>query len=67
MDVFIIQEFRKKGLSKLLLAEVVAHPQLQRWGLGTADTHGLYERFGFRNLSNPEMLMEINLGDRFLF
>ena len=62
MDLFIIEEYRKKGLSKLLLTEIMAHPQLQnlqRWGLGTADAHGLYEQFGFKKLSKPEILMEI--------
>ncbi len=32
---------------------------LRRWSLGTLDAHGLYERFGFRKVTNPERLMEI--------
>jgi GNAT superfamily N-acetyltransferase len=62
LDLFIIEEYRKKGLSKLLMEEIMSHPNLQglqRWGLGTNDAHTLYQKFGFRNLSKPELLMEI--------
>lgn len=62
MDLFILEEYRKKGLSKLLMGEILAHPELQglqRWGLATEDAHGLYEKYGFRVLSKPEMMMEL--------
>ena len=62
MDLFILEEYRGKGLSKLLMTEIMAHPDLQglqRWGLGTNDAHGLYEKFGFRKISKPEIMMEI--------
>lgn len=61
MDLFILEEHRNKGLSKLLMTEIMNHPDLQglqRWGLGTNDAHGLYEKFGFRPLAKPEMIME---------
>ncbi|HEY9487764.1 MAG TPA: GNAT family N-acetyltransferase [Chryseosolibacter sp.] len=61
MDVFILEEHRKKGLSKLLMTAIMEHPDLQgleRWGLGTKDAHGLYEQFGFRRLKTPETKME---------
>jgi len=61
MDLFILEDFRKKGLSKLLMQEIIHHPDLQglqRWGLGTKDAHGLYEQFGFSKLSDPETMME---------
>ena len=61
MDVFILEEHRKKGLSKLLMAAIMQHPDLQgleRWGLGTKDAHGLYEQFGFKRLKTPETKME---------
>lgn len=61
MDVFILEEYRKEGLGKLLMAEIMAHPELQslqRWGLGTRDAHGLYKKFGFTSLSKPEIMME---------
>lgn len=49
-DVFIIEEFRGKGLSKWLMEVIQLHPELQglrRWMLGTRDAHGLYEQFGW--------------------
>jgi hypothetical protein len=32
---------------------------LKRWGLGTKDAHGLYEKYGFKPLSRPEIMMEL--------
>jgi GNAT superfamily N-acetyltransferase len=60
-DVFIVPEYRGQGLGKWLIECVVSHPCLQglrRWILGTADAHGLYERFGFARLNAPERFME---------
>ena len=60
-DVFILPEYRGKGLAKWLMECVVSHPDLQglrRWFLGTRDAHGLYERFGFTPLKRPEVFME---------
>jgi GNAT superfamily N-acetyltransferase len=60
-DVFVLESHRGRGLSKRLMAAVVAHPQLQhlrRWLLATSDAHGLYEQFGFRPLAIPARFME---------
>ncbi len=49
-DVFIIEIFRARGLSKWLIEVIQSHPELQglrRWMLGTRDAHGLYEQFGW--------------------
>lgn len=49
-DVFILEPFRGQGLSKWLMACILAHPDLQglrRWMLNTRDAHTLYGRFGF--------------------
>lgn len=49
-DVFILEDYRKKGLSKWLMETIQSHPELQglrRWLLGTRDAHGLYEQFGW--------------------
>lgn len=46
-DVFILNEFRNLGLSKLLMETIMNHPQLQglrRWILLTADAHELYKK-----------------------
>jgi nitroimidazol reductase NimA-like FMN-containing flavoprotein (pyridoxamine 5'-phosphate oxidase superfamily)/GNAT superfamily N-acetyltransferase len=50
-DVFVLAPERRKGLGKWLVEQVLAHPALARvdkWLLGTADAHALYEPFGFR-------------------
>ena len=61
-DVFILNEYRGKQLSKWLMFEIMHHPQLQgfrRWMLATRDAHGLYEQFGFTPLANPERIMQV--------
>jgi len=60
-DVFIVNDFRGKGLSKWLIENIVNLVELQglrRWMLATRDAHGLYEQFGFTLLSNPEIIMQ---------
>lgn len=60
-DVFILEEYRGRGLSKWLMQVIVDHPELQglrRWVLATQDAHGLYEQFGFGPLKFPERWME---------
>jgi len=60
-DLFVLPEHRGKGLSRRLMEAIMAHPELQdfrRWMLATSDAHGLYEKFGFRPLAAPEVLME---------
>jgi GNAT superfamily N-acetyltransferase len=60
-DVFVLPEFRGRGLSKWLMTCITSHPELQglrRWTLATADAHGLYEQFGFTALKNPANFME---------
>ena len=61
-DVFIIEEFRGRGLSKWLMESILEHPDLQglrRWVLATRDAHGLYEQFGFHSLCFPDRWMEL--------
>jgi GNAT superfamily N-acetyltransferase len=59
-DVFILDGYRGKGLSKMLMKEIMGHPSLQglrRWMLATRDAHGLYTQFGFSPLDKPERIM----------
>lgn len=62
LDVFVLEEYRGKGLGKLLMINIMSHTELykvRRWGLATRDAHKLYERFGFSQLANPENMMEL--------
>ena len=64
MDVFILKDYRGNGYGKQLMRAIMTHDKLQnlqRWGLGTNDAHGLYEQFGFKPLSKPQNMMEIKM------
>jgi len=61
-DVFILEEYRGLGLGKRLMENIMNHPELQsikKWTLLTEDAHGLYRQFGFQDLKNPEIYMEL--------
>ena len=60
-DVFILEEFRGQGHSKWLMEKVMTHPGLQglrRWVLLTGDAHGLYKKYGWTSIANPDKWME---------
>lgn len=62
MDVFVVPEFRGRGISKALVGAILKHPDLQNlrvFLLATRDAHGLYAQFGFRPLAEPEIWMAI--------
>lgn len=59
-DVFIIEDYRGKGLSKILMEEILNHPKLKNvksWMLATKDAHGLYKKYGFEPLEEPAKYM----------
>ena len=61
-DVFILPGVRGQGLSKWLMATIVAHPDVQgvrRMVLATHDAHGLYAQYGFKPIANPELFMQL--------
>ena len=63
-DVYLLESARGLGLGKWLMECVMGHPDLQgfrRWNLATRDAHGLYARYGFRPLENPQNYMEITV------
>ena len=67
-DVFVLGEYRGRGLSKRLMETIIAHPDLQglrRWLLATRDAHGLYEQFEFSSLKFPERWMERTAPDAY--
>jgi GNAT superfamily N-acetyltransferase len=61
VDVFVLPGHRGKGYSKLLMQEIIGHPDLaglRRFTLATTDAHGLYAQFGFASPQRPASLME---------
>lgn len=65
-DVYILEEYRGRGLATWLMECILQHPKLQglrRWSLVTRDAHGLYKQFGFGPLARPEGYMEKVLSD----
>lgn len=62
MDVFVLPEFRGRGISKALMQTIMDHRDLQNlrlFLLATRDAHGLYARFGFRELEHVDRFMAI--------
>src|SRR5262249_19007618 len=61
-DVFVLEPYRGRGLSKWLIECVLGHPALQglrRVLLGTHHAHGLYQRYGFTPLADPSSFLEV--------
>jgi GNAT superfamily N-acetyltransferase len=59
-DVFVVPEYRGRGISKILVGHIVEHPDLAGLSvfmLRTRDAHALYARFGFEPLRHPEEVM----------
>ena len=62
-DVYVLPEFRGRGLSKWLMQTIMDYPELQglrRWILATKDAHGLYNQFGWEPVAYPERWMEVH-------
>jgi len=62
-DLFVLTEHRGRGVAKLIMRDILAHPDLQglrRLLLATKDAHSLYAKFGFRALAHPEDFMTIH-------
>ncbi len=62
-DVFIDEQYRGRGLSKWLMGVIMSYPDLQglrRFMLATNDAHGLYQKFGFSQLTFPERWMHVH-------
>ena len=61
MDLFILETHRKRGLGKKLVDYIVndiSFKDIRFWRLDTMDAHGLYKKYGFKEPSRPERIME---------
>ena len=63
-DVFVAEAYRGQGISKWLIEAVLSHSSaqgLRRILLATEDAHGLYQQFGFNEVTVEEArtLMQI--------
>lgn len=61
-DVYVEEELRGRGLSKVIVRAMKEHPDVQgirRWNLCTRDAHALYRQFGFTDVAKPQSYMEI--------
>lgn len=60
-DVYILEEYRGRGIGKWLMETILTHPDLKglrRFLLVTRDAHGLYNKYGFTPLHNPDRWLE---------
>ncbi|WP_177735659.1 GNAT family N-acetyltransferase [Flavobacterium inviolabile] len=67
-DVFVLEDYRRQGLSKWLMETIMSHPELiglRRWILLTSDAHELYKKFGWQPIASPEKWIEIHRPDIF--
>ena len=67
-DVYVLEPHRGRGLGKLLMRAVMAHPSLtgaRRAMLGTRDAHGLYAQYGFRAPPDDGVLMQVLRADMY--
>ena len=58
-DVFVVEEHRGRGLGKWIMELIVNHPlvrDVKRLALRTVDAHGMYEKFGFVRIEQPDGL-----------
>lgn len=61
-DVFVLDDWRGKGLGVWIAQCLIEHPALQSirlWLLGTKDAHGVYAKLGFGPLEDPSRIMII--------
>ena len=65
-DVFVVENFRGKGISKLLMKfifDLDELKKLRRMILVTRDAHSLYQPLGFNALAFPDRYLELHRPD----
>lgn len=66
-DVFILPDYRGRGLGKWLMQTMMKHPGLQglrKWALHTRDAQQLYKRYGFVEAGANGRYLEFWPGDQ---
>ncbi|MBI4827253.1 MAG: GNAT family N-acetyltransferase [Nitrospinae bacterium] len=67
MDVYVDEAHRGKGVAKSMMKFAMNHPLLPHvylWMLGTQDAQGLYSKFGFVPIPEPQnWMMRLNRPD----
>ena len=61
MDVFVINEYKNKGVGRFLMDYIMNLPEIKEvngFGLRTKDAHGFYIKYGFHQISEPETWMQ---------
>ncbi|WP_299162150.1 GNAT family N-acetyltransferase [uncultured Eudoraea sp.] len=61
MDVFVIDEYKNKGVGRFLMDYIMNLPEIKEvngFGLRTRDAHGFYIKYGFHQISEPETWMQ---------
>ncbi|MGB5460492.1 MAG: GNAT family N-acetyltransferase [Eudoraea sp.] len=61
MDVFVINEYKNKGVGRFLMDFIMNLPEIKEvngFGLRTKDAHGFYIKYGFHQISEPETWMQ---------
>ena len=61
-DVYIVEDYRGRGLGVWLIDSVLKHPGLQnlrKFSLTTRDAQELYRRFGFTEVTEPQRYMNL--------
>lgn len=56
-DVFVTEDARGRGVARQLMAAIMADQRLEglrNFFLATSDAHGLYEKFGFARVGEPD-------------
>ncbi|MBN2178507.1 MAG: GNAT family N-acetyltransferase [Deltaproteobacteria bacterium] len=62
MDVIVSENYRREGISRKMVQFAMEHNEMKdvyQWLLRTKDAHGVYEKFGFQKLQDPELWMSL--------
>lgn len=60
LDMFIVEDYRGKGIGSWLIQCMLEHPQLKgvkRWMLRTHQQHNLFRKFGFEVFGEAQTVM----------